>query len=841
MKNSIRFKGPVYYEEQDADIFWGREVETQDLFHLVWYNDFSVCYAESGEGKSSLINAGLIPVMRNNGLLPIRVSFNDFEINSEGAGSVTCDFDKAILEKIDNEIEKQNEKDKSHHLEFLKIKQSKNQEDCDKKVWWRLRFMEIRRNYYECVTPVIIIDQFEEIFTRARSINWIDNFFGWLEDLYNDVSHTPGMENISVPKRFKVLLSLRSDYVSELDYWGMTKHFIPSLKNNRYCLKALTKKSAREIAQYLPGFSSQSYESIIKSAKSGQAGDWDGIKDELPCVSALALSLILTGLSEDENLSREKFLKLENAVTIGNLDGEQPIRKILEVFCEKVWEECHIPRQHRYIIERALVNEQGHRQPVKVEDESLHKIHFSELYLKKLTQTRLIREDNGYIELAHDSLCSIISNDVNEYEQQQKLEKDRKEYRKRFVQVVSALLFVAAVVGGAVWLWRRHIMVNKLRQTESRYYSAQAQLLISQGDIRLAQLLLLEALPKDISRPNRPLVGEAELQLRIANNQDCYRICVNSGNRYRYAHFSPDGKCLITGSYDGTVKIWDVQTAKCIKTIYGKDISQARYSPDQNYILTVCGWGGWGSDDPEEFREIQIWDVYRGELVKTLKGHKQAVFDALFGPNGQQIISTSADGTVRIWDVSTGKCVRTIGDEGNPIAEQHPRTSLCIGVSPDGKKILSTYNHEIEIWNAQNGICEDVLKGHTKAITKVNYSNDGKYVVSSSLDGTVKLWDVQTKECKMDIPLQTNSVWDVSFSHNDKYIVLASSDSLVQILNVKGGTCECKKKMAGRVFATSFNATDDKIVISVNDGTTWIWDWNRSKCDRLIDDKDIYI
>lgn len=431
MNNKTKFKGPAYYEEVDANIFYGRDEETQDLFRLVMHSDFSVCYAESGEGKSSLINAGLLPVMRKNGLLPIRISFNDFDMNCESGDSAACDFDKIVLDQIDNEIAEQNEKDKNNHIEFFKIMPCVNQEDLDKKAWWRLRFMEIRRNHYECLIPVIIIDQFEEFFTRARSINWIDDFFGWLEDLYNNVSHTPGMEGVSAAKRFKVLLSLRSDYVCELDYWGMTKHFIPSLKNNRYCLKALTKKAAREIARQLSGLSEESYENIIKSAKSSQIGDWDSIKDGLPCVSALALSLILTGLSEDDSSS--------NVVTEYS-DGEQTIRKILEMFCEKVWKECNVSAGHQYIIERALINEQGHRQLVRVEDESLHKIRFSELYLKKLTQTRLLRENNGYIELAHDSLCEIISNDVNEYEMQQKLERGRKAYQ------ISSLLFLLLLV-----------------------------------------------------------------------------------------------------------------------------------------------------------------------------------------------------------------------------------------------------------------------------------------------------------------------------------------------------------------------------------------------------------
>lgn len=478
MNNQIRFKGPAYYEETDADIFYGRDDETQDLFRLVMHSDFSVCYAESGEGKSSLINAGLLPVMRKNGLLPIRISFNDYEMNGESGDNAACNFDKIVLDKIDNEIAEQNKKDKNNHIEFFKIMLSANQEDLDKKAWWRLRFMEIRRNHYECLTPVIIIDQFEEFFTRTRSINWVDDFFGWLAELYNNVSHTPGMEGVSAPKRFKVLLSLRSDYVSELDYWGMTKHFIPSLKNNRYCLKALTKKAAREIAQQLSGLSDESYEKIIKSAKSSQIGDWDSIKDGLPCVSALALSLILTGLSEDDSLSKEKILKSGNNVVTEHSDGEQTIRKILEMFCENVWKECNISAGHRYIIERALINEQGHRQPVRVEDESLHKIRFSELYLKKLTQTRLLREDNGYIELAHDSLCDIISKDINEYELQQKLE------RGRNVSLVSCvIILMLACAFSLLLIAPQRTSINKWANSMLRYASFNDNRVWTQKDV----------------------------------------------------------------------------------------------------------------------------------------------------------------------------------------------------------------------------------------------------------------------------------------------------------------------------------------------------------------------
>ena len=75
MEKSVYIKGPSCYNETDKSVFWGREKESQELFYLVSNSDFVVCYAKSGEGKSSLLNAGLKPKLREGKYLPISVRF----------------------------------------------------------------------------------------------------------------------------------------------------------------------------------------------------------------------------------------------------------------------------------------------------------------------------------------------------------------------------------------------------------------------------------------------------------------------------------------------------------------------------------------------------------------------------------------------------------------------------------------------------------------------------------------------------------------------------------------------------------------------------------------------
>ena len=101
MNNSRYLKGPSFYRETDQDIFWGRDEEIQDLYYLVSNSDFSICYARSGEGKSSLINAGLIPLLREKGFLPICIRFTSSNYKEENP-----DFDNIIGETLDNAINK---------------------------------------------------------------------------------------------------------------------------------------------------------------------------------------------------------------------------------------------------------------------------------------------------------------------------------------------------------------------------------------------------------------------------------------------------------------------------------------------------------------------------------------------------------------------------------------------------------------------------------------------------------------------------------------------------------------------------------------------------------------
>ena len=111
--------------------------------------------------------------------------------------------------------------------------------------------------------------------------------------------------------------------------------------------------------------------------------------------------------------------------------------------------------------------------------------------------------------------------------------------------------------------------------------------------------------------------------------------------------YSPDGKRIISGSGDNTVKIWDANTGECLKTLEGhsEGINSVSYSPYGKYIASCSGTFFKKNDD----KTIKIWNANTGECLKTLEGHSLGVLSVAFSPDGTKIISGSWDKTIKIW------------------------------------------------------------------------------------------------------------------------------------------------------------------------------------------------
>ena len=116
-------------------------------------------------------------------------------------------------------------------------------------------------------------------------------------------------------------------------------------------------------------------------------------------------------------------------------------------------------------------------------------------------------------------------------------------------------------------------------------------------------------------------------------------------------------------------------------------------------------------------------------------------------PQGDYLVSSSIDQTVRLWNLTTGECQQ--------ILHGHSNWVMSVDMSPDGQQIASgSADHTVKLWDAQTGHCVNTLKGHRNSVWSVAFSPDGQSLASGSADKTIKLWSVATGQCWQTLKTQ---------------------------------------------------------------------------------------
>ena len=475
MKNPYKELSP--YIESDAHRFKGRTSETEEMYESFDRNEYLVCHADSGEGKSSIIEAGLIPKMKANCYFPVRIIFKSDEHFKKN----NIDFDKVVCGIIENEIDKLRS-NKSISVNVVYPRRLTNSDDfeltnwekelIDSYAWLKLRYARVTIDNL-IYTPVLIFDQFEEVFTNPLSQEWTDKFFKWLQELSIDLcpqriineleKHivNDDFPEINTQKYFKAIFSLRSEYVGKLDYWGLQRHYIPLLKNNRYLLRPLTIKGAKEVITQQDGYDGLNTvaDDIIDILRKSLKGKNYVLNQssELPCIPALFLSIICSRAFSLSQQERSAFILRLKAET--NCDKEAAINSLIEGFYENAIAKCDIPAKDIGIIEDVLVNNEGSRQRVSSHADVLKTIDFSSQYMEKLRKARLIRvipeynKEDDSIELVHDALCPTILKKKEQrlISEAKYREEERIKEQKRKMYITGIICLCIIFVIAAFW------------------------------------------------------------------------------------------------------------------------------------------------------------------------------------------------------------------------------------------------------------------------------------------------------------------------------------------------------------------------------------------------------
>jgi WD40 repeat protein len=201
------------------------------------------------------------------------------------------------------------------------------------------------------------------------------------------------------------------------------------------------------------------------------------------------------------------------------------------------------------------------------------------------------------------------------------------------------------------------------------------------------------------------------------------------------AAWSPDGQAVLTGSLDGTARVWDALTGEELRSLGGHTggVSSAKFSPD-----TPEGTGGRTIVTAGEDGTARVWDAQTGQQVLSLE-HPDWVRSADYSPDGQTIVTAGEDGVVRVWDAQTGEQLRAL--------EGHTARVWSAAYSPDGLTIVTASDdHTARVWDAQTGQQLRSLEGHSDGVWSAAYSPDGRTIVTSSADFSARVWIAQVED-----------------------------------------------------------------------------------------------
>lgn len=447
------------YQEKHEKSFFGRDDDKDNLFSMLQQNETVICYAASGEGKSSLIKAGLCPKLRRSDMFPVNIIFasdNHFDKESE--------FDEFVLQSISQSFKDFEEliavkvKDlgikKEGIFDFVDVTNISS--SVSDSLWWKLRTQKIHSPYGGAkLTPVLIFDQFEEIF-RAP---WKALFFSWLQKLTNDVCPDEIIKDLKgeandLPNRklFKLLFSMRYEYVGELDYWCSQRNFIPQMMRNRYFLKPMTKDTAVQVIINNSVSPDDKISALMKKEENAKAivdalstynknadGN-DTIKDN-NTVSALALSLVCYVLYQRLSEIPEKEEDMLQRQFSSIIPDSKELNKLIYSFYEEKMRDLNYSDE-RYVLERTLISSNHTRLRIPIANDDLQKIHLSKhleernnIVTEHIAKTETINREI-YVEFVHDSLAAAISDQIE------------KRKKKRMVKwtVIGVVVFVLATM-----------------------------------------------------------------------------------------------------------------------------------------------------------------------------------------------------------------------------------------------------------------------------------------------------------------------------------------------------------------------------------------------------------
>jgi WD40 repeat protein len=716
--------GPEAFREADAPYFFGRDHPRAQLSRLLLQNRLVVLYGRSGLGKTSLLRAGVFPVLREASTLPVYLRL---VFRASGDAPSVSDLRSQVKTALERAAA-------DAHIDAPSI-------DEDSTLWeWFFRsearfFNERSRR----VRPVLVFDQFEEAFTLGRTTPDLatvtDQFLEELADLVR------GSVPAGVAERFAqdsaaalefstdrdpcgVLLAVRQEFLAEL---LRMRPRLPSLLDQRFELSGMTIAEAEVVVSkpgghlVEPGVPARIVAFVAAAKRSA-----DDLTTDDTTVDPAILSIFcreLNGKRRDLGMSR---------ITSELVAGAQ--EAIIADFYKRSTRDLG-PEIHRFIEDR-LVTDSGYRNSASLDD-ALRLPGISAPSIDKLIERRLVRQEGigprARLELTHDVLTTPIVQSRNlrrlrELEEQARraAEQERETRAKRDAMrrlMVSLVILSAGLIVVAGLAFTTYTARTALESTLSSAHVQQGLGLIGAGQRDRGYAYVAQALRVDPGNvAARSLALDAILHINWPLPET---IATHSGLR-GMAQLDPTGARLVTQSEDGMVRVWRVGDGAAVgqPMHHDGDVLAVRFGRSGRTLLTLA------SDSI-----ARLWDIETGMERARFDRPDSATTAVEFGPDDEVVVTGESNGVVCLWRGGTATVVKAHTDE-----------ILALTVDARGERLAtSSADRTAAVWDIRTGRLVARLTGHNDGVVSVKFSPaDSQHILSAGRDGTARLWDLKT-------------------------------------------------------------------------------------------------